>query len=75
MEKHFTITYVTKVFQSAGHNDETAEKSLLCVKEGGMKLNARFIGIMGLLFGVPSRFNTWLRSLPHNNMLGRSDRK
>ncbi len=41
-----------EVFQSAGHNDETTEKSLLCVKEGSMKLNARgrFIGKMGVLF-------------------------
>lgn len=49
MTKHAIISVV---FQSAGHNDETTEKSCLCVKEGSMKLNARgrFIEIMGLLF-------------------------
>lgn len=51
-KKHAIISDVTIVFQSDGHNDETTEKSLLCVEERSMKLNAsgRFIGIMGFLF-------------------------
>lgn len=50
-EKHNFIYYCVIVSMSAGHNDEIAKKSLLCVKEGSMKwkARARFIGIMGLL--------------------------
>lgn len=50
-KKHVVTANVIKVSQWAGHNDETTEKSLLCVKEVSMKVNAsrRFIGIMGLL--------------------------
>lgn len=50
-KKHVVTANVIKASQSAGHNDETTEKSLLCVKEVSMKVNASrgFIGIMGLL--------------------------
>lgn len=50
--KSTPLSAVSQACDSAGHNDETTEKSLFCSNEGNMIVNAgcRFIWVMRLLF-------------------------